>query len=266
MAEGTMSDERLACELAVARRTRGFMTGRALEHLDDFEGAYRLQESVRAELGATVVGWKIAAPPAAEVISAPLFDIDCMASDAVLADTAALRDGVECELALRIDRPLPLGGCTRDDVMAAVGVVMPAFELLCSRLPARFASPREHIVADCLGHGAVVLGAPCSDWRPLEFDKLRVTLWADDVPVVDKPGGNPFGDPLLAVALLANHLALRGQTLAAGTFVLAGSHTGVHRARPGERLRCVFEGIGQVALNLRETVPPTSKEQNHAGR
>jgi 2-keto-4-pentenoate hydratase len=143
---------------------------------------------------------------------------------------------------------------------------MPALELLCSRLPAGFASPLEHIVADGMGHGAVVLGAPCASRRTLELDKLRVMLLADDVPVVDKQGGNPFGDPLLAVALLANHLALRGQTLAAGTFVLAGSHTGVYRARPGERLRCVFEGVGQVALNLRETEPTTSEGQRHAGR
>jgi 2-oxo-3-hexenedioate decarboxylase len=161
---------------------------------------------------------------------------------------------------------LPFGGCTRDDVMAAVGAVMPAFELLCSRLPAKFASPREHIVADGMGHGAVVLGAPCGDWRTLNLADLRVTLWAGDAPVVDKQGGNPFGDPLLAVALLANHLARRGQQLAAGTFVLAGSHTGVHRAQPGERLRCVFEGVGQVALNLRETSPQHSKEHDYAGR
>lgn len=261
-----MSEERLAHEFAVARRTNGFMTTHALGNLHDFVEAYRLQESVRAELGAKVVGWKVAAPPAAEVISAPLFDIGCMASDTVLADTAVLRDGVECELALRIDHPLPFGGCTRDDVMAAVGAVMPAFELLSSRLPDKFASPREHIVADCLGHGAVVLGAPCGDWRTLEFDKLRVTLWADDAPVVDKQGGNPFGDPLLAVAMLVNHLARRGQALDVGTFVLAGSHTGVHRARPGEALRCVFEGVGQVALNLRGAVPTTFKEQEHAGR
>jgi len=255
----------VARDFAAARRTHGVMTAQALENLHDFEDAYRLQESVRAELGATVVGWKLAAP-AAEVISAPLFDIGCMASDTVLADTALLRDGVECELALRIDHPLPFGGCTRDDVMAAVGAVMPAFELLCSRLPAKFASPREHIVADGMGHGAVVLGAPCGDWRTLNLADLRVTLWAGDAPVVDKQGGNPFGDPLLAVALLANHLARRGQQLAAGTFVLAGSHTGVHRAQPGERLRCVFEGVGQVALNLRETSPQHSKEHDYAGR
>jgi len=266
MAEGALSEENLAHELAGARRIHGVVTAQALENLHDFVDAYRLQESVRAELGAKVVGWKLAAPPAAEVISAPLFDIACIASDTVLEDTALLRDGVECELALRIDHPLPSGGCTRDDVLAAVGAVMPAFELLCSRLPAKFASPREHIVADCMGHGAVVLGAPCADWRTLDFAQLRVTLWADDVPVVDKQGANPFGDPLLAVALLANHLARRGQPLAAGTFVLAGSHTGVHRARPGERLRCVFEGVGQVALNLRETVPTTSEEHKHAGR
>ena len=256
----------VARDFAAARRTHGVMTAQALENLHDFEDAYRLQESVRAELGAAVVGWKLAAPPAAEVISAPLFDIGCMASDTVLADTALLRDGVECELALRIDYPLPFGGCTRDDVMAAVGAVMPAFELLCSRLPAKFASPREHIVADGMGHGAVVLGAPCGDWRTLNLADLRVTLWADDAPVVDKQGGNPFGDPLLAVALLANHLARRGQPLAAGTFVLAGSHTGVYRARLGERLRCVFEGVGQVALNLRETAPAMSEEHQHAGR
>ena len=256
----------LTRELAFARRTHGVVTTRALENLHDFGDAYRLQDSVRAELGATVVGWKLAAPPAAEVISAPLFDIGRVASDTELAETALLRDGVECELALRIDHPLPFGGCTRDDVMAAVGAVMPAFELLCSRLPAKFASPREHIVADCMGHGAVVLGAPCADFRSLNLAQLRVTLWADDAPLVDKQGGNPFGDPLLAVALLANHLARRGQRLPEGTFVLAGSHTGVHFARPGERLRCVFEGVGQVALKLREAASTTSEEHGHAGR
>ncbi len=256
---------RLAHEFAVARRTNGVISTQALQDLNDFVDAYGLQESVRAELGATVAGWKLAAPPSAEVISAPLFDIGCLASGTVLTDTALLRDGVECELALRIDHPLP-GGCTRDNVMAAVGAVMPAFELLSSRLPAKFASPREHIVADCLGQGAVVLGAPCVGWRTLDLAQLRVTLWVDDTPVVDKLGGNPFGDPLLAVVLLANHLAQRGQTLAAGTFVLAGSHTGVHRARPDERLRCVFEGIGEVALQLRDTALTTYKENSYAGR
>jgi 2-keto-4-pentenoate hydratase len=251
----------VAREFSVARRTHGFVTAHALGRLETIADAYRVQECVRHELGAKVVGWKLAAPPSADVICAPLFDIECLATDAVLANEALLRDGVECELALRIDRPLPGGGCTRDDVMAAVGAIMPAFELLCSRLPSRFASPREHIVADGMGQGAVVLGAPCRDWRTLALDKLRVTLWADDAFVVDKQGGNPFGDPLRAVALLADHLARRGHALEAGSFVLAGSHTGVHRARPGERLRCLFEGVGQVTLNLSE-----SEEQDHAGR
>jgi 2-keto-4-pentenoate hydratase len=259
MSESTQGD--VAREFAVARRTNGAVTARALRNLDTIAAAYRIQERVRDELGAKVVGWKLAAPPSADAISAPLFDIECLASDAVVENAELLRDGVECELALRIDRSLPGGGCTRDEVMAAVGAVMPAFELLCSRLPAKFASPREHIVADGMGQGAVVLGAPCHDWRTLELDKLRVRLWADDALVVDKQGGNPFGDPLRAVALLADHLARRGHALEAGNFVLAGSHTGVHRARPGERLRCLFEGVGQVALTLSK-----AEEQNHAGR
>ena len=251
--------------LAAARRTNGFMNATALDSLANFADAYLLQGSVREELGAQVIGWKLATP-SSEVISAPLFDIAYMASDAVVDDTAILRDGLECELALRIDHSLPFGGCTPDDAKAAVGDILPAFELLCSRLPDGFASPREQIVADGMGNGAVVLGAPCSDWRALDIKQLRVTLWSDDRLVVDKQGGNPFGDPFVAIALLANHLALRGQTLEAGTFVLAGSHTGVYRAQPGERLRCVFEGVGQVALNLRDKAPTTSKEKNHVGR
>lgn len=251
----------IAREFSVARRTNGIIAAHVLKDLASFSDAYRMQERVRDELGAKVVGWKLAAPPSADVISAPLFDIDCLASGAVLANLELLRDGVECELAFRIDSPLPLGGCTRDDVIAAVGAVMPAFELLCSRLPSKFASPREHIVADGMGHGAVVLGAPCRDWRTLELDKLRVTLWADDVLVVDKQGGNPFGDPLRAVALLADHLARRGHALEVGSFVLAGSHTGLHRARPGERLRCLFEGVGEVALTA-----GNAEEQIHVGR
>lgn len=251
----------VAREFAAARRTRGIISAHALEDLESFSDAYRLQERVRDELGAKVVGWKLAAPPSANVISAPLLDPECLASGAVLANLELLRDGVECELALRIDRPLPLEGCTRDDVIAAVGAVMPAFELLCSRLPSKFASPREHIVADGMGHGAVVLGAPCRDWRTLDLDKLPVKLWADDALVVDKQGGSPFGDPLHAVALLADHLARRGRALEVGSFVLAGSHTGLHRARPGERLRCLFEGVGEVAFTAGNV-----EEQDHVGR
>lgn len=253
-------------ELAAARRRHGVLNPQTLEGLEEYATAYHLQEGVRVELGATVVGWKVAAPPSSDVISAPLFDIDCIDSASDLPAAAVFRDGVECELALRIDRSLPMGGCTRDDVLNAVGAVRPAFELLCSRLPDKFSSPRQHIVADCLGQGGVVLGAPCESWNMVDLANLRVTLCINDVPVVDKQGGNPFVDPLLAVVLLANHLAQRGKAIEPGTFVLAGSHTGVHRAQPGERLRCVFEGIGEVALNLREAETAHFKEISHACR
>jgi 2-keto-4-pentenoate hydratase len=255
----------LAGELAAARRTREVVPPAALEPLKDFDSAYRLQDAVRDELGAIVTGWKVAAAPSGEVIAAPLFKHCLLSSGDLLTTPALARDGVESELALRIDRPLPAGDCTRDDVIAAVGAVMPAFELLCSRLPGKFASPREHIVADGMGNGAVVLGAPCSDWRALKLDELRAKLRCGEALLVDKRGGNPFGDPLLAVVLLARHLAKRGQAVEVGTFVLAGSHTGVHLAQPGDGLRCDFEGIGHVELTLHGAVS-TIRGESDAGR
>lgn len=261
----THSPSPMARELAAARRSHGVMRSGTLDTLNDFGAAYRLQEEVRDVLGASIVGWKLASPPSGDVIAAPLLDFACLASGAVLADGAPLRDGVECELAFRIDRSLPIGGCTRDDVIAAVGAVMPAFELLCSRLPNKFGSPRTQIVADGMGNGAVVLGSPCSDWRSLSFEQMRVTLESCGAPVVDRQGGNPFGDPLLAVVLLANHLAQRGLAVPVGTFVLAGSHTGVHHAQPGDRLRCHFEGVGHVECHL-DRVASITQGASHAGR
>jgi 2-keto-4-pentenoate hydratase len=256
----------LVRELAQTRRNQGVATIDVLEGLNNFEDAYRLQDDVQAELGAAVAGWKLALPPGSEVISAPILDLSCLAPGYQLDEAALLRDGVECELAFRIDRDLPPGECTRDDVVSAVGAVMPAFELLCSRLPGKFSSPREHIVADGMGNGAVVLGQPCLAWRSLDLNSLQVTLWANDRLVVEKQGCNPFGDPLQAVVLLANHLARRGRGLKAGTFVLAGSHSGVYLAQSGEELRCEFSGVGQVVLNLIKTTSTTSEEYDHAGR
>lgn len=247
-----MDENNVVRGLVNARRTGAVVTPQLLGELASLSQAYQLQESIRGELSARVAGWKIATPPSAQAISAPVFDIGCKTSDSEVA-AQAWRDGVECELALRIDRPLPMGRCTRDDALKAVGAVMPAFELLCSRLPAKFASRREELVADCLGQGAVVLGAPCAYWQNIDLARLRVSLWVNDALVLERRGTNPFGDPLLAVVALANHLAERGKSISPGTFVLAGSHTGVHHGQPGERLRCVFEGIGEVALNLRKT-------------
>lgn len=235
-----------------ARTSKGYISTTSANAIRGFSDSYEIQNKVSAELELTVAGWKVAAPADSDVMTAPISHSACLNSKVTLDIAGVMTDGVECELALRIDRPLPVHGCTRSDVFASVGAVMPAFELLSSRLPSKFSSPREQIVADFMGNGAVILGAPCLDWQKLDFSQMMVSFWADDVLVSHKKGGNPFGDPFVAVALLANQLALQNKSIEPGAFVLAGSHTGVHRARPGERLHCVFEGIGEVLLQVRE--------------
>ncbi len=83
----------LGHELALARRTHGLVSAQTLDSLASFSDAYLLQESVRNELGARVVGWKLAAPSSG-VISAPLLDMACVAADSVHSDTAVLREAV----------------------------------------------------------------------------------------------------------------------------------------------------------------------------
>jgi 2-keto-4-pentenoate hydratase len=106
--------------------------------LEGLAEAYEVQALVAAKLGA-VAAWKTGAPsPEAEPIIAPIFKDLVHGSPARLEAMRFRRLGIEAEIAYRLcrDLPAPAEPYTRADVIAAIGAILPAIEIVDSRLAA----------------------------------------------------------------------------------------------------------------------------------
>lgn len=217
------------------------------------EAAFRVQDATLAALGA-VGGWKVGAKgPDQEPGCAPLPASGFFASGISLVGPPWHMRGIEVEVALRLARDLvPVDGPPdAATVRAAIGEVLPAIEIVETRLADwRESSPLAQL-ADLQSHGAMVLGKPST--LPVEDADLRTVeayLAFDGQPVAVTRGANPAADIWRLVSWLAWHCVERGQPLRAGQVVTTGSCTGLLFAPEGAHVQAQLAGIGMVELRF----------------
>jgi 2-keto-4-pentenoate hydratase len=109
----------------------------------------------------------------------------------------------------------------------------------------------ESLIADNAWSSGVVLGDVTGDWRKLDLSQTPVTLsYNDDVETADT--GAALGNPLTALAWLANLLVEQGRPLEAGMIVMTGSSLKTRFGQPGDRMRYEVQGLGSVAMEITE--------------
>ena len=135
------------------------------------------------------------------------------------------RIGVECEIAARLGTDLPgnLSSYTRDSVGDAVSALMGAIELVDDRYEDYAVLSAPILIGDDFFNAGVVLGDEQTAWRELDLAAIRGTLMIDGVEHASGFGSDILGDPLEALAWLANHRVQMRKPLRAGTFVMLGS-------------------------------------------
>jgi 2-keto-4-pentenoate hydratase len=245
--------DRIARAYLNARRPGGALVvpepGAALAEVAD---AYAVQERVVAELG-PVGAWKVgAASPAAEPLRAPILAATIHVSPAELpaADFHVL--GIEAEIAYRLGADLPARAqpYAAEEVAAAIEGMLPAIEVVDSRLADHAAAPALWKLADSQLNGGLVTGALAADWR--RFDPLTqpVRLEVDGVLLAEGRGGNSAGDPFRLLVWLANSCGAHCGGLRRGQTVTTGSLTGLRFVAPGAAVRARLEGLGEVAVTF----------------
>lgn len=156
---------------------------------------------------------------------------------------------VEVEVGFVLGKTLPGAGCTEDDVLAATAYVAPAIELIDSRI----ADWDIHImdtIADNASSAGYVLGPERVDPGELDLRAVDARLLRNGEQVAEGRSDAVLGNPVTAVAWLADKVAGFGVTLEEGHVILPGS---VHRAidvRPGDSFRAEFDGLGAVTLDF----------------
>jgi 2-keto-4-pentenoate hydratase len=218
----------------------------------DLTTGLRAQDFVVSTLKGPVAAWKVAVAPDGVVLSAPIHEERVFENGARVPLSLCADGGIECEIAFRTasdfkPRPRPYSA---DEIAAGIEHACVTAELLHSRLPAKYQSPRNAQLADLLSNGALVVGGSMTDWGGRDFATIAVEFSGDGQTIVSRQGGHPTGDPFAGVVALANHLSSRGITLAAGQIVTAGSYTGVHFAPKGGRFRVHFDGFPNLEFEI----------------
>lgn len=156
---------------------------------------------------------------------------------------------VEVELAFVLGDTLTGPGVTIFDVLDAARYVVPALEILSSRIELEGRTIVDTI-SDNAALGAVVLGG--SPVAPSAVDLRWVSAVLHRNETIEESGvaAAVLGHPAMGVAWLANKLSRHGEKLAAGEIVLAGSFTRPIWIRRGDTVHADYRDMGVVSCRF----------------
>lgn len=136
---------------------------------------------------------------------------------------------------------------TPAEAARAVDGVCVAAEVIDSRYDGyRFRLP--DVVADNTSAAGFLVGPLATPAALDDLAQVRCVLEVDGCVVHEATGAAILGHPLRALVHLSDHLARHGQTLPAGSLVLAGALTDAVPLRGGSRYTIRMSGLGTLSV------------------
>ncbi|MCX6470857.1 MAG: 2-keto-4-pentenoate hydratase [Corynebacteriales bacterium] len=156
---------------------------------------------------------------------------------------------VEVEVGFILGKDLPGAGCTNDDVIDAVEWVVPAIELIDSRI-----RDWRITLCDTIADNASSCGWILGDERvaiaDIDTGDIDAELTRNGEVIAKGNSSAVLGHPLNAVSWLARKVDGFGVRLRAGDVILPGTATRAIDVRPGDRFRAEFVGLGSVTADF----------------
>ena len=149
----------------------------------------------------------------------------------------------EGEIAFRLRKDLQGPGVTEQDVLDATATIMPCFEIVDSRID-DWKIRIQDTVADNASCGVYVFGRNEVDPRDFDLPALKMTIYKNGERHSEGLGSAVQGNPLTAVAWLANTLGELGIPFKAGEIILSGSLAPLIPVVAGDAMSLELEGIG----------------------
>lgn len=155
----------------------------------------------------------------------------------------------EAEIAFLLKEDLQGPGVTEADVLRATECIMPCFEIVDSRIQ-NWKIKIQDTIADNASCGVYVLGNERIDPRAVDLPNLTVNVFKNGKPLSSGKGSAVQGDPLTAVAWLANTLGEFGIPFKAGEVILSGSLVPLESVVPGDEMHMELVGIGTATVRF----------------
>lgn len=224
----------------------------------DAYAVQRINVTRRLDQGSVVRGRKVGltsrASQAVLGVTEPTFGVllsDMFREDGdELALGDLLQPRVEAELAFVLSTDLSGPGVTTVTAMRSVDCVVPAIEVGDSRIT-DWRIRVSDTIADNASSARVVIGPGFAPLTPaLDLGHLGVLFYRNGVPIDSGAGAAVMGNPVRALAWLANKLAEYGEFLRAGDVVLAGALHRMVPVRAGDEFCAEFARLGAVGVRF----------------
>lgn len=156
---------------------------------------------------------------------------------------------IEPEVAFVLKEPLRGPGVTVHEALRAVDFVLPALEIVDSRIR-DWKIGLLDTIADNASSGGVVLGSTPTAVDAVDLRLAGAVLHRGGSVVGTGVGGAVLGSPLTSLVWLANTVGARGVTLEAGQVVLPGAVCAMVPVAPGDTFTATFAGLGSVTARF----------------
>jgi 2-oxo-3-hexenedioate decarboxylase len=226
----------------------------------DWDDAYAIQDEIRRRKiarGGRIIGLKAGLTSHAKMkqmgVTTPVFGF--------MADYYAVPDGGECkvselihpkvepEIAFVTKTELRGPGCHIGAVLAATDFVMPGIEVIDSRYR-DFKFDLKSVVADNTSAARFVVGGQPMAVSGVDLRTVGIVLEKNGQAVAFGAGAAVLGHPAAAIAMLANHLAERGECIPAGCLILSGGITEAVSVQAGDNITLRVQGMGSTSIRF----------------
>jgi 2-oxopent-4-enoate/cis-2-oxohex-4-enoate hydratase len=175
--------------------------------------------------------------------------MECPDGAEILIAGNLIQPKAEGEIAFRLRDNLLGPGVTEQDVLDATATILPCFEIVDSRVD-NWKIKIQDTVADNASCGVYVLGSQEADPRNFDLPQLKMTVYKNGELEAEGLGSAVQGNPLTAVAWLANTLGKFGIPFEAGEVILSGSLTPFIAIESGDKLHLELDGIGSASCSF----------------
>ncbi len=224
--------------------------------------AYAIQEEgirLREAAGEKVIGLKMGLTSEGKRkqmnLDAPLYGVLTDKMQVMNGGTFHLKGSIhpkiEPEVAFYIKSELK-GKVSRDQVLQATESVCAALEILDSRYDGFKYFSMEDVISDNSSSSHYILGPKLTDFRKIDLANLRMQMKVNGETKMEGNSKEISDDPVISVIQLAELLALRGQSIPAGTFVLAGAATAAIALEPGMTVSLEVESLPHLSVAIKE--------------
>lgn len=158
---------------------------------------------------------------------------------------------VEAEIAFVLKEDLFGPSITAEDVLRATDYVVPALEIVDSRI-LNWKIKLADTIADNASSGLFVLGKIPVDVQNLNLAEVKMSFYKNGELMNTGIGSDVLGHPANCVAWLANKLSQFGTSLKAGEIILSGALSAANDAKPGDEFTATFDALGEVYVRFIE--------------